>query len=71
MHFVPLEDAQIEFEFTSRDILLESTAWEYDDAASWLATRYGHHITGPRLTKREMVDRICDVRDREIELSGE
>ena len=64
-HFAPVGDTKVDFDIATLELLLESNAWTYPEAEAWLNSN-GVEITGPKLSKREMAQKIIDTRSRKV-----
>ena len=64
-HFSAIEEQEIDFNIATLELLLESSSWTYPKAEAWLKSN-GVTVTGPKLSKREMAQKIVDTRSRKV-----
>ena len=67
-HFVALEDADINFDTATLEMLQRSNKWEVKEALEYLKDKYGFTSTAGPLTRKETSALIIDMRYRKVSI---
>ena len=70
-HFVRMEDANINFDNATLEMLLRSNSWNVSEALEYLQDKYGYVSSAGPLTRKEAAELIIDSRYRKVTIPQE